>query len=112
MPLWSINPNEKLTVLSDWAVFKAYWKDLEQPAIHVAGFAVYNSEGRVSSPVLESDPKLGLLTTRSRVYQLRENYSKSLSTLTGDALYVYNSWIYLNNKHLAKEPEDITREYI
>jgi hypothetical protein len=112
MPLWSINPNETLTILCDWAVFKCFWKDTKEPTIHVVGFAVYNSEGRISSPVLEIDPKLRQFKTRSRVYQLQDTYNRSLESLSGDALYVYNSWVYLNKNHLLQDNEDITTEYV
>ena len=106
MPIWAIDPIETRpqVTLRSWAVFEVPLDGLDQPwTRHLAGFALEDRQGQVSSPVTRFDPVLGQGVTRSeRVYRLL-----SRPGLNSDALYVWQRW-----KDLAgvTEDRDVTAE--
>ena len=106
VPIWAIGPIEDRpqVALESWAVFEVPLNGVDQPwTRHLAGFAVEDRQGQVSSPVTRFDPVSGQGVTRSgRVYRLL-----SRPGLNSDALYVWDHW---KSRAGVTEERDVTAE--
>mgnify|MGYP005756056839 CR=1 FL=1 len=105
---WPIGPvtTDAATQLTDWRAFQ-----VRMPALggaesrHLVGYAVLHREGRVSSPVVDFDPKTSMARTRSgRCYEL-----VGASGTHADADYVWRRWLSLNSVDEA-EARDVTND--
>jgi hypothetical protein len=104
MTVWRTNPvsEEPEIVLSSWSV-----RELPDGDRHFVGYNFADGgEGRVSSKILEFDPKTLKGKTRSgRVYQL-DRHTAGFNT---DAEYVWNRWKAINK---IKIFEDVTEKVL
>lgn len=73
MPTWlpPATAEQPNVVLTNWSAFEVLIPRLGKPTLHVAGRAVDEGSGRVSSPVVTIDERQRRVVTRSgRVYGL------------------------------------------
>lgn len=101
MSIWRTAPVETAPVveLSQWSVFQT-----ETGQRHFVGYNTRSGEGRVSSAIVEFDPKtLSGLTTTGRLYQLI-----GPPGVNSDAEYVKHRWLNINK---VSEHFDVTDDY-
>ncbi len=98
---------EPVTKLTHWQVFSIPSIDGEGRDRHLCGCAMHAGDpGRVSSRIVNFDPKTMTGTTRSgRKYQLT-----GPSSLDRDADYVWDRWCSFNKVDL-KKVVNVTKEY-
>lgn len=79
--------------LRDWCVFEAHGTaNDEKPTVHLVGYNIEESEGRVSSDVISFDIATHRGTTKSgRIYELR-----GPPGLEGDGAYTWERWKTIN----------------
>lgn len=105
---WPIGPvtTDAATQLTNWRAFQVRMPALGgAESLHLVGYALQQREGRVSSPVIEFDPKTAMARTKSgRYYEL-----VGASGTHVDADYVWRRWLSLNS---VDEPEarDVTND--
>lgn len=96
MPIWNIRPieEEPESKLTHWSIREVQLPGEEGSTRHFVGeLASWHPEGRVSSPIVDFDPKTMCGVTRSgRVYQLIGPSGNS-----SDADYVWARWCALNH---------------
>lgn len=106
MAIWLTDPVETapVVILTRWMVFSVPSPDGKGRDRHFNGYN--QTEGRVSSKIVDFDPEKMLGTTRSgRKYRL---YGPP--GFSQDAHYVLGQWLEINKVDVA-DLEDVTDEY-
>jgi hypothetical protein len=101
MSIWITTPVEEVPeiVLREWRICEVSSKSWPEKTRHFVGYNVMESEGRVSSEIVEFDPKTMCGKTRSgRVYRL-----EGPSDYNRDAAYTWARWCRINNISEVKE---------
>ncbi|WP_175701382.1 hypothetical protein [Burkholderia ambifaria] len=89
MPIWKPRPASELPKipLSRWCIFET-----ENGSRHFVGVDMFDSSGRVSSPIVTFDPvNLQGVTQSGRIYELVGKKGWSL-----DGEYIWKRWCELN----------------
>jgi hypothetical protein len=108
MPVWRPLPvsEDPVIVLVNWRVLSIDSVDGAESSHHFNGYHTTDRGGRVSSKILEYDPKTKTGATRSgRRYQLLGPSGRS-----ADALYVWDHWAQHNDVD-ADRVTNVTEEY-
>jgi len=91
MPTWlpPATAEQPNLVLTSWSAFEVLIPRLGKPTLHVAGWAVDEGSGRVSSPVVTIDERQRRIVTRSgRVYGLNGDPCDH-----PDVAYLVQAWL-------------------
>lgn len=105
MSIWITTPVEQVPhiKLASWGIYEVSSNMRPEKTRHFVGWNLTEREGRVSSSIVEFDPKTKRGKTSSgRVYELVGE-----SGHNGDGIYTFNQWCHINEISHSENISDV-----